>query len=116
MINPKHPFYSANDYYREKFGSKIIKIAIDGGFTCPNRDGKLSTKGCIFCSAKGSGDFAGSRVLSVTEQFEQMKEKMAKWYAQGLWTAGMVRSAVKKGILSARDYEEITGESYAADK
>ena len=54
MINPKHPFYSANDYYREKFGSKIIKIAIDGGFTCPNRDGKLSTKGCIFCSAKGS--------------------------------------------------------------
>lgn len=78
MINPKHPFYSANDYYREKFGSKIIKIAIDGGFTCPNRDGKLSTKGCIFCSAKGSGDFAGSRVLSVTEQFEQMKEKMAK--------------------------------------
>lgn len=78
MINPKHPFYSANDYYREKFGSKIIKIAIDGGFTCPNRDGKLSTKGCIFCSAKGSGDFAGSRVLSVTEQFEQMKEKWLK--------------------------------------
>lgn len=78
MINPKHPFYSANDYYREKFGSKIIKIAIDGGFTCPNRDGKLSTKGCIFCSAKGSGDFAGNRVLSVTEQFEQMKETMAK--------------------------------------
>ena len=38
MINPKHPFYSANDYYREKFGSKIIKIAIDGGFTCPNRE------------------------------------------------------------------------------
>ena len=83
MINPKHPFYSANDYYREKFGSKIIKIAIDGGFTCPNRDGKLSTKGCIFCSAKGSGDFAGSRVLSVTEQFEQMKEKMAKKWGYG---------------------------------
>ena len=78
MINPKHPFYSANDYYREIFGSKIIKIAIDGGFTCPNRDGTLSTKGCIFCSAKGSGDFAGNRTLSVTEQFEQMKEKMAK--------------------------------------
>ena len=45
-----------------------------------------------------------------------MKEKIARWYAQGLWTAGMVRNAVKKGILSARDYEEITGESYAADK
>ena len=45
-----------------------------------------------------------------------MKEKIAKWYAQGLWTASMVHNAVKKGILSARDYEEITGESYADDK
>ena len=42
-----------------------------------------------------------------------MKKKIARWYAQGLWTADMVRSAVKKGILSARDYEEITGEKYA---
>ena len=45
-----------------------------------------------------------------------MKEKIAKWYKQGLWTADMVRNAVKKGILSAQDYEEITGEKYAADK
>ena len=45
-----------------------------------------------------------------------MKEKIARWYAQGLWTAGMVRSAVKNGILSAQDYEEITGKSYADDK
>ena len=45
-----------------------------------------------------------------------MKEKIARWYAQGLWTADMVRSAVKKGILSALDYEEITGEKYADDK
>lgn len=80
MLCPNHPFYSANDYYRKKFGTKIIKIAVDGGFTCPNRDGTLSDKGCIFCSAKGSGDFAGSRVLSITEQYNQMKEKMAvKW-------------------------------------
>lgn len=45
-----------------------------------------------------------------------MKEKIAKWFAQGLWTAGMVRSAVKKGILSAQGYEEITGGKYADDK
>lgn len=45
-----------------------------------------------------------------------MKEKIARWYAQGLWTADMVRSAVKKGLLSVQDYEEITGESYADDK
>lgn len=42
-----------------------------------------------------------------------MKEKIAKWYKQGLWTAGMVRNAVKKGVLSAQDYEEIIGEKYA---
>lgn len=79
-LNPRHPFYSANDYYRELFGEKIIKLAIDGGFTCPNRDGTLSDKGCIFCSGKGSGDFAGERSASVTQQYSQMKEKMAaKW-------------------------------------
>lgn len=80
MFNSKHPFYSANDYYKKIFGEKIIKLAIDGGFTCPNRDGTLSNKGCIFCSGKGSGDFAGSRSLSIKEQYIQMREKMsAKW-------------------------------------
>lgn len=80
MLNPKHPFYSVNDFYREIFGEKIIKLAIDAGFTCPNRDGTLSYKGCIFCSGKGSGDFAGSRSLTISEQYKQMKEKMsAKW-------------------------------------
>lgn len=74
------PYYSANIFFKEKFNTKIIKIALDGGFTCPNRDGSLSTKGCIFCSSYGSGDFAGSRSLSITEQFYEMKEKMnLKW-------------------------------------
>lgn len=80
MLNSRHPFYSANDYYKDIFGEKLIKLAIDGGFTCPNRDGTLSERGCIFCSGKGSGDFAGSRSLSVSEQYWQMREKMsAKW-------------------------------------
>lgn len=80
MLNSRHPFYSANDYYKEIFGEKLIKLAIDGGFTCPNRDGTLSESGCIFCSGRGSGDFAGSRSFSVSEQYLQMREKMsAKW-------------------------------------
>lgn len=80
MFNSRHPFYSASDYYKEILGTKVIKLAIDGGFTCPNRDGTLSNRGCIFCSGKGSGDFAGDRQLSVSEQYFQMKEKMsAKW-------------------------------------
>ena len=83
MFNSRHPFYSANDYYKEIFGEKIIKLAIDGGFTCPNRDGTLSNKGCIFCSGKGSGDFAGSRSLSIKEQYSQMREKMSTKWSKG---------------------------------
>ena len=65
-----------NNYLREKFGQKIYKISIDGGFTCPNRDGTLGNRGCIFCSAGGSGDFAEDRNLSVTEQIERGKNRV----------------------------------------
>lgn len=54
-------YYSLNDYLKENYSEKIYKIAIDAGLTCPNRDGKIDTRGCIFCSAGGSGDFAVSR-------------------------------------------------------
>lgn len=65
-------YYSLNDYLKETYGEKIYKIAIDAGLTCPNRDGKIDTRGCIFCSAGGSGDFAISRKShpSVAEQLE----------------------------------------------
>ena len=56
------PYYSLNQYLQEHFGEKIYKIALDGGFTCPNRDGTLGNRGCIFCSAGGSGDFSGARL------------------------------------------------------
>lgn len=69
-------YNSINNYLRNKFGKKVYKISIDGGFTCPNRDGKISTGGCIFCSEKGSGDFATSKTLSITQQIEQGKERV----------------------------------------
>ena len=56
-------YKTANDYYKEKFGSKVYKLSIDGGFTCPNRDGTVGTGGCIFCSALGSGEFAEKRKI-----------------------------------------------------
>lgn len=62
--------YTLNEYYRELFGEKVYKIALDAGFSCPNRDGTLGTRGCIFCSSGGSGDFAESRQKSITEQIE----------------------------------------------
>lgn len=74
-------FYnSLNDYYRSIFGRKMVKLSLDAGFSCPNRTGKISTKGCIFCSAKGSGDFAGQRQLSISEQICQQKKLIGqKW-------------------------------------
>lgn len=71
-------YNSLNYFLREKFGEKVFKISLDGGFTCPNRDGKVSKGGCIFCSARGSGDYAGERLLSIGEQFDNVKLIMNK--------------------------------------
>ena len=57
-------YYSMNDYCREKYGKKLYKLSLDGGFTCPNRDGTKGTGGCIFCSAAGSGDFAEAMLVA----------------------------------------------------
>ncbi|MBQ3164735.1 MAG: TIGR01212 family radical SAM protein [Lachnospiraceae bacterium] len=67
------PYHSLNYYLKNIYGEKIYKIALDAGMTCPNRDGKLDTRGCIFCSAGGSGDFA-SHGTSIREQLENGKK------------------------------------------
>lgn len=72
-----------NQYLRERFGRKIYKISISGGFTCPNRDGTLDTRGCIFCSAGGSGDFAEDKNLSITEQIDLGKRRVAAKMPEG---------------------------------
>lgn len=64
------PYYSLDAYCKEHFGHKCYKIALDGGMTCPNRDGTLGTRGCIFCSAGGSGDFAATG-STISEQLKQ---------------------------------------------
>ncbi len=67
-------------WMKEYFGGRTVKLAIDGGFTCPNRDGTLSYDGCAFCSRSGSGDFAGDRSLSITEQMRSQVTVMSeKW-------------------------------------
>ena len=69
----KH-YYSINQYYRETFGCKVYKLALDGGFTCPNRDGTKGVGGCIFCSDSGSGEFSTGTEDSVWEAIEKAKE------------------------------------------
>lgn len=71
-------YTTLNNYLKERFGEKVYKIALNGGFTCPNRDGTIDTRGCIFCSKGGSGDFAESPDLTITEQIENGKKRLEK--------------------------------------
>lgn len=73
-------YSSLNTYLKDKFGCKVIKLSIDGGFSCPNRDGSISYGGCIFCSEEGSGEFSGDRRLSITQQMkDQVQLLERKW-------------------------------------
>lgn len=72
-------YITVNEYLKQKYGEKVYKVSINGGFTCPNRDGTSGIGGCIFCSGMGSGDFAPTADLSVTEQIEAgIKQTKAK--------------------------------------
>lgn len=76
-----------NEYLQNTFGRKVYKLALDGGFTCPNRDGKIDTRGCIFCSKGGSGDFAQERCQSVSTQINLAKERVSKKIRDGKYIA-----------------------------
>lgn len=75
------PYYSLNYYLQQTFGCKVYKVALNAGMSCPNRDGKIGTGGCIFCSAGGSGEFAGNRNYSITEQIGQGIAGTSKFHA-----------------------------------
>ena len=74
------PYYSVNDYYRRIFGEKVYKISLNAGMTCPNRDGSLGSRGCIFCSEGGSGDFASDLNKDIPAQIDEGIEKVRKKY------------------------------------
>lgn len=79
-ITSQHRYYTLDFYLKERFGEKVAKVALNGNFSCPNRDGKISNKGCIFCSEKGSGDFAGDPKEDLLTQFNKIKEMTkGKW-------------------------------------
>ena len=79
-------YKTANDYYKEKFGCKVYKLSLDGGFTCPNRDGTVATGGCIFCSALGGGEFA-EHGADIATQLEQAKRRVADKIKDGKYIA-----------------------------
>lgn len=80
-------YYSLNEYLQNTFGCKVYKLSINGGFTCPNRDGTLDTRGCIFCSAGGSGEFSEDKTKSITEQIECAKIRVGRKIKSGKYIA-----------------------------
>ncbi|GBF74032.1 TIGR01212 family radical SAM protein [Paenibacillus sp. 598K] len=73
-------FHTWNYEMKRQFGEKVFKVTLDAGFTCPNRDGAIAIGGCTFCSARGSGDFAGSRRDDLVTQFNVIRDRQhLKW-------------------------------------
>lgn len=78
MLWGEKPYRSLDFDLKERFGAKVYKISLNGGMTCPNRDGTLDTRGCIFCSSGGSGDFAGDAGQSITAQIEAQRAGLVR--------------------------------------
>lgn len=81
------PYYSLDSYCKKRYGEKVYKIALDAGLTCPNRDGTLGYRGCIFCSGGGSGDFAVKPMNSVADQLKTGQEMFGKKKTGNLFIA-----------------------------
>lgn len=80
-------YHSLNYELRKEFNQKVIKLSLSGGFTCPNRDGTIGSKGCLFCSEKGSGEFAASKELNIKEQINEQKNFLSKKWQTGKYIA-----------------------------
>ncbi len=103
-------YLSFNEYLKSTFGCKVYKISINAGFTCPNRDGTIDTRGCIFCSKGGSGDFAENSELTVTEQIEKGKKRVENKIKSGKYIAyfqAFTNTYAPIEILKEKFYEAI---------
>lgn len=87
MTMQKKRYHTFNEHLRNHFQEKIFKVSLDAGFTCPNRDGTLGRNGCVYCSERGSGDFAGDQRLTLHEQFIEVRERMRKKWPNAKYIA-----------------------------
>ncbi|MGN1329248.1 MAG: TIGR01212 family radical SAM protein [Eubacterium sp.] len=110
-------YYSLNNYLNDTFGCKVYKISLDAGFTCPNRDGTIGSRGCIFCSAGGSGDFAQSSKLSITQQIEKGKKLVSSKIKSGKYIAyfqAYTNTYAPVNVLREKYYEAINHKDIVA--
>ena len=87
LMNHEKHYNTLHNYYLQTYHKKVFKIALNGGFTCPNIDGTVATGGCTFCSYMGSGDFAGNKREPLKEQFQKIKEMMHQKWEDGYYIA-----------------------------
>jgi len=85
LMNHEKHYNTLHNYYLKTYQKKVFKIALNGGFTCPNIDGTVATGGCTFCSYMGSGDFAGNKLEPLSIQFEKIKKMMHQKWEDGLY-------------------------------
>jgi len=85
--NSNKRYYTLDYFYKQKFGSKVFKVSLNGGFSCPNKDGTKGYGGCIYCSKLGSGDYAGKKEKGLVEQFNEVKEIMLKKWPDSKYIA-----------------------------
>lgn len=102
-------YRSFNYEMKRIFGSKVIKLSLDGGFTCPNRDGTLGSRGCIFCGEEGSGEFAASKFLDIPKQIESQKELLSK-----KWNSGKYIAYFQNFTNTYSSYEDLKEKYYTA--
>lgn len=117
--NSNKRYLTQNDYLRKRFGQKVIKISLNGGFTCPNKDGSKGIGGCTYCS-DGSGDFAGNPCDDIPTQFKKVRESMEKkWsglyipYFQANTSTYAPLSKLKELYEAALSQENVVGLSIA---
>ncbi len=110
-------YHTWNYYLRNTFGEKVFKVSLNGGFTCPNLDGKVSRGGCTYCSNSGSGDFAGNPASPLSEQFNEIKAMMhKKWpnakyiaYFQAYTNTYAPLNVLKDKFEEALSFENVIG-------
>lgn len=87
LMTKEKPYNTLNAYYRHRFGKKVFKVSLNGGFTCPNKDGTKGYGGCIFCTESGSGDYAGNKSDPLRVQFSKIKDRMHQKWNDALYIA-----------------------------
>ena len=87
LMNHEKHYVTFNNYLKERFGHKVFRVSLNAGFTCPNRDGSKSSLGCIYCSEKLSGDFAGNVLDNLSTQFNEGISKMRQKWEEGTYIA-----------------------------